>query len=101
MLKVILFVLITIGMSLSYTNIVRALYDQIETHLIQLKTKDCNIEKPMLHYFRLRNLINTYTDILGFLLSFPIPFEQKTHSINAFSQSVGKATPSKSLDGTS
>lgn len=60
-------------MNLSYTNIVRQLFDLLEENLMLLKIKTDIPAKPMLHYFRLRNLINTYTDLIIFMLSFPIP----------------------------
>jgi len=45
-------------------------------------------EALMLHSLRLRNLINTYCEIISFMLSFYIPNEQKSISLATTSEKI-------------
>eukprot|EP00347_Sterkiella_histriomuscorum_P003504 403364047 len=61
-------------------GIVRYLFDHIQHQVLHMKDNFKEFKEPMLHFFRLRNLINTYTSILRYLLCFPTPQNEKSSS---------------------
>ena len=73
-------------------GIVSGYFDIICAQLKKLQ-EPVDISQPMLHFYRLRNLICTFTSIIKYLLCFRTPMTEKTTSSQLlsshYSQQVG------------
>lgn len=66
-------------------GITKKVFTVISQHLATIKSTYSTLKQPLLYFYQLRNLIQTYTTMLKYFLCFQTPLKEKTSSSELYS----------------